>query len=70
MRVVAYGPASLLNPEDIQAADGLLIRADRALELGDRDGAVSCIDELYRIFDSKQSSVADRRGTNTQERKA
>jgi hypothetical protein len=68
MRVVAHGPVSPLNPENAQTFDSLLISADRALETGDRDSAIGCIDEIYRIFDSKESSVADRCGADAQVR--
>ena len=70
MRVVAEGPGSMLKPEDRRAFDSLLISADRAYEKGDRDGAVGYIDELYRIFDGKQSSVAHRGGADAQARSA
>ena len=70
MRVVAYEPIWLLNPENVQVFESLLISADRALEMGDRDAAGGCIADLYRIFDSQVSSVAHRFGADAQVRNA
>ena len=62
MRVVAYGPNSLLKPDEAEALGALLIGADKALETGSRNAAIDCIEQIYRIFDGKVSSVAHRYG--------